>query len=86
MTNYSFKQSDNMKLSLATISDNLAYLVHNIHSSYFNPCVKVKSWTCQYFSLSHKTLSTSSSSLTKTCSISCTRKYSVYICGRLTNI
>ena len=43
----------------------------------FNPCVQVKSWACQYFFLSHKTLSTSSPSLTKTCSISCTCKYSV---------
>ena len=42
-----------------------------------NPCVKVKSWTCQYFFLSHKTLAASSPFLIKTCSISCTCKYLV---------
>ena len=43
----------------------------------FNPCVKVKSCTCQYFSLSHKILSISSPSLATTCSINWTCKYSV---------
>ena len=66
-----------MKLSLRTISYNLAYLLCAYHLFIlFNPCVKVKSWACQYFSLSHKTVA-SSTPLTRTCSISCTCKYSV---------
>ena len=66
-----------MKLSLRNIFYNLCLLSAYHSFILFNPCVKVKSWACQYFSLSHKTLSASLPSLTRTCSISCTCKYSV---------
>ena len=52
-------------------------LFRSYHSLWlFNPWLKVYNWACQYFSLSHKTLSISSSFCTETFSINCTCKYS----------
>ena len=45
----------------------------------FNPWLNVNNCACQYFSLSHKTLSILSSFCTETFSINCTCKYSNFL-------
>ena len=75
MTNYSFKRQCEINFKNYFLQPRLLSECHSF--ILFNPCVKVKSWACQYFSVSHKTLSASSPSLTRTCSISSTCKYPV---------
>ena len=75
MTNYSFKRQCEINFKNYFLQPRLLSACHSF--IWFNPSVKVKSWAYQYFSVSHKTLSASSPSLTKTCLISSTCRYPV---------